>query len=105
MIQNKLNQGLGLKEAIALVVGTIIGTGVFMKTGIMSQTVGSAQVVMIAWVVAGLLSLAGALTYAELGGLFPKAGGEFVYLREAYGDVVGFLYGWKIGRASCRERV
>jgi APA family basic amino acid/polyamine antiporter len=94
MIQNKLNQGLGLKEAIALVVGTIIGTGVFMKTGIMSQTVGSAPVVMLAWVVAGLLSLAGALTYAELGGLFPKAGGEFVYLREAYGNVVGFLYGW-----------
>lgn len=94
MTQNKLNQGLGLKEAIAVVVGTIIGTGVFLKTGIMAQTVGSAWVVMLAWIVAGFLSLAGALTYAELGGLFPKAGGEFVYLREAYGNVVGFLYGW-----------
>lgn len=94
MTQNKLNQGLGLKEAIAVVVGTIIGTGVFLKTGIMAQTVGDAQIVMLAWIVAGLLSLAGALTYAELGGLFPKAGGEFVYLREAYGNWVGFLYGW-----------
>lgn len=94
MSQQKLNQGLGLKEAIAIVVGTIIGTGVFLKTGIMAQTVGSASVVMAAWVVAGLLSLMGALTYSELGTLFPKAGGEFVYLKEAYGRWVGFLYGW-----------
>jgi len=89
-----LVRGLGLKEAIALVVGSIIGTGIFLKTGIISQTVLSPWLVMLAWTVAGLLSLAGALTYAELGGLFPKAGGEYVYLKEAYGSLTAFLYGW-----------
>jgi APA family basic amino acid/polyamine antiporter len=92
--EKNLQVGLGLKEAIAIVVGTVIGTGVFLKTAIMSNTVGSEAVVMVAWIVAGLLSLAGALTYAELGSLFPKAGGEYVYLKEAYGNTVGFLFGW-----------
>ena len=90
----KLHVALGLKEAIAIVVGTVIGTGVFLKTAIMANTVGSEAVVMVAWLVAGLLSLTGALTYAELGSLFPKAGGEYIYLKEAYGNTVGFLYGW-----------
>ena len=89
-----LRRGLGFKESVGIVVGTIIGTGIFLKTGIMSQTVGSPFIVLVAWVVAGLLSLAGALTYAELGSLFPRAGGEFVYLRETYGSLPGFLYGW-----------
>lgn len=90
----KLKEGLGLRDAIALVIGTIIGTGVFLKSGIMTQTVGSPVIVMIAWFCAGLLSLAGALTYAELGSLFPRAGGEYVYLKEAYGKTPAFLYGW-----------
>ena len=89
-----LTRGLGFKESLGIVVGTIIGTGIFLKSGIMSQTVGSPAVVLIAWVVAGLLSLAGALTYAELGSLFPKAGGEFVYVKETYGQLPSFLYGW-----------
>lgn len=89
-----LQVGLGLKEAVAIVVGTIIGTGVFLKTAIMANTVGSEAVVMAAWIVAGILSLTGALTYGELGSLFPKAGGEYVYLKEAYGNTVGFLFGW-----------
>lgn len=93
-IEKNLHVGLGLKESIAIVIGTIIGTGVFLKTAIMSNTVDSASVVMLAWVVAGLLSLTGALTYAELGSLFPKAGGEYIYLKEAYGDTMSFLYGW-----------
>lgn len=89
-----LKRGLGFKESLSIVVGTIIGTGIFMKSGIMSQTVGSPGVVLLAWLVGGLLSLAGALTYAELGSLFPKAGGEFTYLRETYGELLAFLYGW-----------
>ncbi len=89
-----LQVGLGLKEAIAIVVGTILGTGVFLKTAIMANTVGSEAVVMAAWVVAGLLSLTGALTYAELGSLFPQAGGEYIYLKEGYGNTVAFLFGW-----------
>jgi basic amino acid/polyamine antiporter, APA family len=86
---------LGLVDSFSLVVGTIIGTGVFLKAAIMSQTVGSPLYVLLAWVAAGLLALAGALTYAELGMLFPQAGGEYVYLRKAYGDLPAFLYGWQ----------
>jgi APA family basic amino acid/polyamine antiporter len=94
MTKEPLLRSLGLKEATALVVGTVIGTGVFLKAAIMSQQVGSSGWVLLAWVAAGALSLTGALCYAELGSLFPRAGGEYVYLREAYGDLAGFLYGW-----------
>lgn len=90
----QLARGLGFRESVAIVVGTIIGTGIFMKTAIMSQTVGSPLMVLLAWLLGGALSLAGALTYAELGSLFPKAGGEFTYLRETYGGLPAFLYGW-----------
>ncbi len=90
----ELRRSLGLKEALALVVGSVIGTGVFLKAGIMSTQVGSVTWVLAAFAIAGLLSFCGALCYAELGSLFPKAGGEYVFLREAYGDVLGFLYGW-----------
>lgn len=95
MQQEKLLRGLGLRDSIAIVVGTIIGTGIFLKTAIMTVQVGSPGLVLLAWAIAGLLSLAGALAYAELGELFPKAGGEFVYLREAYGEMPAFLYGWQ----------
>ena len=94
MPQPELIRGLGLRDATALVIGTIIGTGVFLKTTPMAQAVGAPQWVLLAWVVAGLLSLAGALTYAELGALLPQAGGEYVYLRTAYGDLPAFLFGW-----------
>lgn len=94
MKQNELARGLGFRESLALVVGTIIGTGIFLKTAVMAQTVGSPLMVLLAWVLGGALSLAGALTYAELGSLYPKAGGEFVYLEEAYGRLPAFLYGW-----------
>ena len=90
----KLIRGLTLTDATSLVVGTIIGTGIFLKTSVMTQQVGSPALVLLVWVAAGLLSLAGALTYAELGGLLPKAGGEYVYLRAAYGDAPAFLFGW-----------
>jgi APA family basic amino acid/polyamine antiporter len=91
---NALVRGLGPWQAAAIVVGTIIGTGVFLKTALMTQLGGSAAWVLAAWGVAGVLSFAGAMTYAELGGMFPRAGGEYVYLREGYGPSVGFLYGW-----------
>ena len=94
MSQENLVRSLGMKESMALVIGTVIGTGVFLKAGIMSQTTGSPMWVLLAWAVAGVLSLAGALCYAELGGMFPRAGGEYVYLREAYGDLPAFLFGW-----------
>jgi APA family basic amino acid/polyamine antiporter len=90
----RLLRGLSLVDATSLTVGTIIGTGIFLKAAIMSQILGSSWLVLTAWLTAGLLSLAGALTYAEMGCLFPKAGGEYVYLREAYGDLPAFLFGW-----------
>lgn len=90
----ELIRGLNLRDTTALVVGTIIGTGVFLKTAKMAQAAGSPSLVLLAWVAAGLLSLAGALTYAELGAMLPKAGGEYVFLRTAYGDLPAFLFGW-----------
>ena len=94
MRNQELIRGLGLRDSTALVIGTIIGTGVFLKATPMAQAVGAPQWVLLAWIVAGMLSLAGALTYAELGALLPKAGGEYVYLRAAYGDLPAFLFGW-----------
>jgi APA family basic amino acid/polyamine antiporter len=89
----ELARVLSLRDAIALVL-TVIGTGVFLKTATMAQLVGTPSTVLLAWVAAGLLSLAGALTYAELGAMMPEAGGDYVFLREAYGNLVAFLFGW-----------
>jgi len=79
---------------MAIVVGTIIGSGIFLVPSEMMNAVGSSGLVYLAWVVGGLLSLFGAMTYAELGSMMPYAGGEYVYLRGAYGDRTGFLYMW-----------
>jgi len=87
-------RALTFVPATALVVGVIVGTGIFLKTAVMTQLLGRPSLVLAAWAAAGLLSLAGALTYAELGAMIPEAGGEFVFLRAAFGDAVAFLYGW-----------
>ena len=79
---------------MAIVVGTIIGSGIFLVPTEMMAAVGSSGLVYLAWIVGGLLSLFGAMTYAELGSMMPYAGGEYVYLRGAYGDRTGFLYMW-----------
>ncbi len=89
-----LSRDLGLSHAGAVVVGTIIGSGIFLVPTEMMQAVGSARTVYLAWVVGGLLSFFGALTYAELGAMKPQAGGEYVYVRDAYGPLAGFLYAW-----------
>ena len=85
---------LGGNHAMAIVVGTIIGSGIFLVPTEMMAAVGSSGLVYLAWIVGGLLSLFGAMTYAELGSMMPYAGGEYVYLRGAYGDRTGFLYMW-----------
>jgi basic amino acid/polyamine antiporter, APA family len=90
----ELSRDLGVSHASAVVVGTIIGSGIFLVPAEMMQAVGSAKLVYLAWVVGGLLSFAGALTYAELGAMKPQAGGEYVYVRDGYGPLGGFLYGW-----------
>ncbi len=90
----ELSRDLGVSHASAVVVGTIIGSGIFLVPAEMMQAVGSARLVYLAWIVGGLLSFAGALTYAELGAMKPQAGGEYVYVRDAYGPLGGFLYAW-----------
>jgi APA family basic amino acid/polyamine antiporter len=92
--KTSLVRGLTARDTTLLVIGTVIGTGVFLKSAVMAQEVGSPTLVLTAWVAAGFLSLAGALTYAELGAMLPQAGGEYVYLRRAYGEAPAFLYGW-----------
>src|SRR5438270_7106998 len=90
----QLIRGLGLTAAIAVNVANIIGTGVFLKARVMTCNVGTPGVALTVWLVAGLLSLAGALTYAELLAMFPRAAGEYVVMRDAYGRPWGFIYGW-----------
>ncbi len=93
-VRPELARDLKLSHAGAIVVGTIIGSGIFLVPQEMMQAVGSARIVYVAWVVGGVLSFFGALTYAELGAMKPQAGGEYVYVRDAYGPLAGFLYGW-----------
>src|SRR5579871_2075156 len=85
---------LGVSHATAIVVGTIIGSGIFLVPQEMMRAVGSAQMVYLAWIVGGILTLFGALTYAELGAMMPQAGGEYAFLRNAYGNLPAFLYMW-----------
>lgn len=89
-----LRRELGLWSSAAVVVGTVIGSGIFLVPKTMILAVGDTPTVFAVWIVCGLLSLAGALTYAELAAAMPEAGGEYVYLREAYGPLWAFLYGW-----------
>src|SRR3954463_12897066 len=89
-----LIRGLTLVAAASIVIGNVIGTGVFLKARVMTCNVGTPGMVIVVWIAAGILSLAGALTYAELAAMMPRAGGEYVFVREAYGARLGFLYGW-----------
>ena len=101
--KSQLVRGLSLIAAISIVVGNVIGTGVFLKARVMTCNVGTPKMVLLVYVIAGLLSLAGALSYAELAAMMPKAGGEYVFMREAYGRRWGFLFGWMsffIGKAG-----
>jgi APA family basic amino acid/polyamine antiporter len=90
----ELKRDLGVFAALAIVVGTVIGSGIFRVPQAMILNVGSVRLVFLVWIVGGILSLAGALTYAELAAAMPGAGGEYVYLTEAYGPLWGFLYSW-----------
>jgi APA family basic amino acid/polyamine antiporter len=85
---------LGPAQAASIVVGVVIGSGIFLVPAEMMQAVGSARLVYLAWIVGGIFSFFGALTYAELGAMKPQAGGEYVYIRDAYGPLPGFLCGW-----------
>ncbi|MGA0085437.1 MAG: APC family permease [Steroidobacteraceae bacterium] len=95
-MQTTLNRGLGLWAGIAINVANVVGTGVFLKTRVMTCNVDDPLIVMGVWLAAGVLSLLGALCYAELASMMPASGGDYVFLRRAYGKPVSFLYGWTV---------
>jgi APA family basic amino acid/polyamine antiporter len=89
-----LRRVMSLWDAVLLVMGSVIGSGIFMTTGFIVKSVKSPGAVMLVWTAGGIITLFGALTFGELAGIFPRAGGPFVYLKEAYGELFGFLFGW-----------
>jgi APA family basic amino acid/polyamine antiporter len=89
-----LIRGIGLWGATMLVVGNVIGSAIFLTSGAMAAELQSVSALLLAWLAGGMLALAGGLTYAELGAMFPRTGGMYVFLEEAYGPVWGFLFGW-----------
>ena len=94
MTQKTLKKSVTFIEAIAIVVGMIIGSGIFLKPGIVFNDAGSPIMGIMAWIVGGIITLASALTIAEIASSIPKTGGLYVYLEELYGEVWGFLLGW-----------
>ncbi|HKO99718.1 MAG TPA: amino acid permease [Pyrinomonadaceae bacterium] len=92
----KLVRGLGLLDASMIVVGSMIGSGIFITSAESARLVGSPGWLLAAWALAGLLTITGALCCAELAAMWPKAGGQYVFLREAYGPSLGFLFGWSL---------
>src|ERR1700733_9804245 len=94
--QRHLNRALGLFDSTMIVAGSMIGSGIFIVAAEMAREVGSSGWLLVAWVIAGILTLAAALSYGELAAMMPRAGGQYVYLREAYSPLWGFLYGWTL---------
>ncbi|HSC25922.1 MAG TPA: amino acid permease [Vicinamibacterales bacterium] len=90
----ELVRAIGLGSAILFVIGSVIGSGIFLTTGGMAASIPSASLLLLAWSLGGALAVAGGLTYAEMGAMFPRSGGVYVFLREAYGPLPAFLYGW-----------
>lgn len=93
-VQPELVRGLGAWDGLLLTVSGIIGTGIFLTTADIARVLPHGGMVLLVWIVSGLVTLAGALSYAELGAMFPRAGGIYHFLKEAYGPLWGFFYGW-----------
>ncbi|MCI0474082.1 MAG: amino acid permease [Ignavibacteria bacterium] len=94
--QNVFRKELGLFDSTMLVVGSMIGSGIFIVSADMARNLGSPGWLLVAWLITGLLTIAAALSYGELAAMMPHAGGQYVYLREAYNPLIGFLYGWTL---------
>ncbi|HEX9455452.1 MAG TPA: amino acid permease, partial [Candidatus Binatia bacterium] len=94
MAQPELKRQIGLFDAVMLISGDMIGTGIFISTGVIATQVPSPGGVLLVWIFGGLLALTGALSCAELSASLPYAGGDYNYIREAYGKLMGFLSGW-----------
>ena len=91
-----LKRQIGLATAAAVVVGEVVGVGIFLTPAVMAKSLGSPLLVLVVWLLSGLMALSGALCYGELAARYPAAGGSYVYLREAYGAPLAFLYGWMV---------
>src|ERR1043166_4088772 len=89
-------KALTLTDATMLVAGSMIGSGIFIVSADISRSVGSPLWLMLAWIAAGVITLLGALAYGELAAMYPRAGGQYVFLRESMGPLMGFLYGWTL---------
>src|SRR5258707_13345427 len=94
--EQKFVRGLGLLDSTMLVAGSMIGSGIFIVSSIIARQVGAPGWLLVVWIVTGVLTLMAALSYGELAAMMPKAGGQYVYLREAFSPLWGFLYGWTL---------
>ncbi len=94
--QKELNRTLGLLDATSIVAGSMIGSGIFIVTASMVRDIGSAGWLLFLWLLTGLITVFAALSYGELAGMMPKAGGQYVYIQRAYGRMISFLYGWTV---------
>src|SRR6476469_7878051 len=92
--EKSFKQSLGLFDSTMIVAGSMIGSGIFIVSADITRNVGSAGWLILVWVITGFMTITAALSYGELSGMFPKAGGQYVYLKEAYNPLIGFLYGW-----------
>src|SRR6187431_3647546 len=92
--QPAFKKSFGLLDATMIVAGSMIGSGIFIVSADITRNVGSAGWLVVVWLITGFMTVTAALSYGELSGMFPKAGGQYVYLQEAYNPLVGFLYGW-----------
>jgi basic amino acid/polyamine antiporter, APA family len=95
-LDTEFRRGLGLFDSTMVVVGSMIGSGIFIVSAEMARWIGSPGWLLVAWVVTGVLTIAAALSYGELAAMMPRAGGQYVYLREAFSPLWGFLYGWTL---------
>src|ERR1700744_2887568 len=92
----EFRQALGLFDSVMVVAGIMVGSGIFIVSAEISRQVGSAGWLLVAWIITGVLTVFGALSYGELAAMMPKAGGMYIYLREAFSPLLGFLYGWTL---------
>src|SRR5512145_1709671 len=95
-LDTEFKRGLGLFDSTMVVAGSMIGSGIYIVSAAMTRQLGSPGWLLVAWLITGLLTITAALAYGELAAMMPRAGGQYVYLREAYSPLWGFLYGWTL---------
>ncbi len=94
--KREFKRELRLMDASMIVIGSMIGSGIFIVSADIARTVGSPALLLLVWLITGVMTMICALSYGELAGMMPHAGGQYVYLREAYNPLIGFLYGWTL---------